>query len=48
MIVPPGGVVVFRVAASLNFNLNSGQIEFDFTSGDFEAICPAVLGTVRG
>ncbi len=46
MLVPPHGVVVFEVAASVSFSNADGAIAVDFASGDFEVICPAVLVTV--
>jgi hypothetical protein len=40
--VPPGSVVVFEVALSLPYYNDSGDIEADFESGDFQIACPYV------
>ena len=40
--VPPGGLVVFEVALELDYSNASGDVEADFTSGDFNIACPGV------
>jgi hypothetical protein len=41
--VPPGNVVVFEVALLLEYENDSGDIEADFESGDFQISCPVVV-----
>ena len=41
--VPPNNVVVFEVALELDYDNNSGDIEADFESGDFQIACPIVV-----
>jgi hypothetical protein len=41
--VPPGDVVVFEVALLLEYENDSGDIEADFESGDFQISCPVVV-----
>ena len=41
--VPPGDVVVFEVALSLDCNIDGGSIEADFASGNFKIECPVVV-----
>ncbi|MCC7367817.1 MAG: hypothetical protein IT306_05315 [Chloroflexi bacterium] len=41
--VPPGNVVVFEVALLLHFENDSGNIEADFESGEFQIACPVVV-----
>ena len=41
--VPPNDVVVFEVALSLDCNNDSGNIDADFASGDFQIACPVVV-----
>lgn len=41
--VPPGDVVVFEVALSLDCENDSGNIDADFASGDFQIACPVVV-----
>jgi hypothetical protein len=41
--VPPGSVVVFEVALELDCENDSGDIEADFESGDFQIACPVVV-----
>lgn len=41
--VPPNDVVVFEVALSLDCYNDSGNIDADFASGDFQIACPVVV-----
>jgi hypothetical protein len=41
--VPPGDVVVFEVALELDYDNDSGNIDADFASGDFNIACPVVV-----
>ena len=41
--VPPNEVVVFEVAIELDRENDSGNIEADFASGDFQIACPVVV-----
>ena len=41
--VAPGDVVVFEVALSLYCENDSGNIDADFASGDFQVTCPVVV-----
>jgi len=41
--VPPGDVVVFEVALELDYDNDSGNIDADFASGDFQIACPVVV-----
>ena len=41
--VPPGTVVVFEVALLLDCENDSGNIDADFASGDFQIACPVVV-----
>jgi hypothetical protein len=41
--VPPGDVVVFEVALALDCENDSGNIDADFASGDFQIACPVVV-----
>jgi len=41
--VPPGDVVVFEVALALYCDNDSGNIDADFESGDFQIACPVVV-----
>ena len=41
--VPPNTVVVFEVALSLDCDNDSGNIDADFASGDFQIACPVVV-----
>src|SRR5262249_28526569 len=41
--VPPDNVVVFEVALELAYDNNSGDIEADFESGDFQIASPIVV-----
>ncbi len=41
--VPPGDVVVFEVALELDCENDSGNIDADFASGDFQIACPVVV-----
>ena len=41
--VPPNDVVVFEVALSLYCDNESGNIDADFASGDFQIACPVVV-----
>jgi len=40
--VPPGALVVFEVALELDYSNDSGDVEADFESGDFNIACPGV------
>lgn len=46
-LVPAGGVAVFEVTLAIGHWTNGGFIEVDFTSGDFEVVCPAVVLSVQ-
>jgi hypothetical protein len=46
MLVPPGGVVVFEVAAGVGYSTSDGSINVDFESGSFEVMAPGVIVTV--
>ncbi|MBJ6723122.1 hypothetical protein [Geomesophilobacter sediminis] len=46
-LVPPQGVAVFEVTLSIRHWTNGGFIEADFTSGDFEVMCPAVVISIQ-
>jgi hypothetical protein len=41
--VAPGDVVVFEVALALDYENDSGDIEADFETGDFQIACPVVV-----
>jgi hypothetical protein len=41
--VPPNDVVVFEVALALDCENDSGNIDADFASGDFQIACPVVV-----
>jgi hypothetical protein len=41
--VPPNEVVVFEVAIELDCDNDSGNIDADFASGDFQIACPVVV-----
>jgi hypothetical protein len=41
--VPPNTVVVFEVALLLEYDNDSGNIDADFASGDFQIACPVVV-----
>jgi hypothetical protein len=41
--VPPNDVVVFEVALELDCDNDSGNIDADFASGDFQIACPVVV-----
>jgi hypothetical protein len=41
--VPPNDVVVFEVALELDCENDSGNIDADFASGDFQIACPVVV-----
>ena len=41
--VPPTDVVVFEVARALDCENDSGNIDADFASGDFQIACPVVV-----
>ena len=41
--VPPGNVVVFEVALAVDYDNDDGNIEADFSSGDFQIACPVVV-----
>jgi hypothetical protein len=41
--VPPNTVVAFEVALSLDYNNDSGDVEADFESGNFQIACPVVV-----
>ncbi len=41
--VPPNDVVVFEVALELDYDNDSGNIDADFASGDFQIACPVVV-----
>ena len=41
--VPPNDVVVFEVAVELDCANDSGNIDADFASGDFQIACPVVV-----
>jgi len=41
--VPPNDVVVFEVALALDCYNDSGNIDADFASGDFQIACPVVV-----
>jgi hypothetical protein len=41
--VPPGGVVFFEVAMDIHYDIDGGDIEADFQSGDFRIECPVVV-----
>jgi len=41
--VPPHDVVVFEVAVALDCYNDSGNIDADFASGDFQIACPVVV-----
>jgi hypothetical protein len=41
--VPPNEVVVFEVAIELDCHNDSGNIDADFASGDFQIACPVVV-----
>jgi hypothetical protein len=43
VVVPPGSVVVFEVGLWLNYDNDSGTIDADFASGDFQITCPVVV-----
>jgi len=43
MAVPPGGVVFFEVAMDLHYEIDGGDIEADFQSGNFQIACPVVV-----
>jgi hypothetical protein len=44
--VPPGSFVAFEVALWLNYSNDSGTIDADFASGDFQITCPVVVFSV--
>lgn len=41
--VPPGSIVVFEVAVFVDYSGIFGNIEADFSSGDFQVACPVVV-----
>jgi hypothetical protein len=41
--VAPNTVVVFEVAVEFDCDINGGDIEADFQSGDFKIACPVVV-----
>jgi hypothetical protein len=41
--VPPNDVVVFEVALELDYDNDSGNIDADFASGEFQIACPVVV-----
>ena len=41
-LVPPQGVVVIEVGASIRFQNDNGGVEADFDSGSFQVMCPFV------
>jgi hypothetical protein len=44
LVIPPGGVTIFEVSVSIGHAIfGHGNTSIDFASGDFEAVCPAVL-----
>jgi hypothetical protein len=43
LMVPPKGVVVFEMSLYIGHWTNGGFIEVDFSSGDFQITCPAVV-----
>ncbi len=40
--VPPGDALVIDVALSISYDLMDGSAEADFTTGDFDVVCPFV------
>jgi hypothetical protein len=42
-VIPPKETVVFEVALSMLYGSSHGSIDIDFTSGNFQVMCPAVL-----
>ena len=43
LVVPPKGVVVLEMSLFIGHWTNGGYIEVDFSSGDFQIKCPAMV-----
>jgi hypothetical protein len=41
--VPPGTVVVFEVAVTVDYINDAGDVEVDFENGNFKIACPVVV-----